>query len=64
MNLIQLRPDDVLVVSCPQHLTPDQRSTAIARLRTVLGADQSVVVLDGGQSIEVLRLPTGDNHAR
>lgn len=58
MNLIQLQPDDVLVVTDPQRLTTEQRYTAISRLRSVMGESQAVMVLDGGQTIEALRPAT------
>lgn len=55
MNLIQLQPDDVLVLRCPGHLNKTQLDAMTAQLRFVLGETQRVIILDGGQSLDVLR---------
>lgn len=55
MNLIQLQPDDVLVVRHPSHLNRTQLDAMLAQLRSALGETQRVMILDGGQEIDVLR---------
>ena len=55
MNLIQLQPDDVLVVRCSVHLIPSQIDAMLAQLRSVLGETQRVLILDGFQELDVLR---------
>jgi len=55
MNLIQLQPDDVLVVRHPSHLNRPQLDAMLAQLRSALGEAQRVMILDGGQEIDVLR---------
>jgi len=56
MNLIELQPDDVLVLRCPHVLSREQQASLRGALQLVLGPDQRVVVLDGGQEIDVIRV--------
>jgi len=55
MNLIQLQPDDVLVVSHPSYLSMSQRDAMVDILRQTLGQTQRVLIIDAGQSLDVLR---------
>ncbi|MCX7283914.1 MAG: hypothetical protein NTX28_07695 [Novosphingobium sp.] len=55
MNLIQLQPDDVLVLRCPGRMSQAQRDAALAGLRDYLGSDRKVIFLDAGETLDVLR---------
>lgn len=55
MNLIELQPDDVLVVRHPAHLNRTQLDAMLAQLRSVLGDTQRVMILDAGQTVDALR---------
>lgn len=56
MNLIQLQPDDVLVLRCPGRMSQAQRDAALAGLRDYLGPDRKVIFLDAGEALDVLRV--------
>lgn len=56
MNLIELQPDDVLVLRCPGVLTKDQRDAAFTSLRLFIGPDRKVLILDGDQALDVIRV--------
>ena len=57
MNLIQLQPDDVLVLRCPGSMSQAQRDAALAGLCDYLGPDRKVIFLDAGEALDVLRKP-------
>lgn len=56
MNLIELQPDDVLVLRCPHVLNREQQASLRGAMQLVLGSEQRVMVLDGGQEIDVIRV--------
>lgn len=56
MNLIELQPDDVLVLRCPHVLSREQQASLRSAMALVLGPDQRVVVLDGGMALDVIRV--------
>lgn len=56
MNLIELQPDDVLVLRCPGHMSQAQRDAALAGLRDYLGPDRKVIFLDAGEALDVIRV--------
>jgi len=58
VNVISLRPGDVLLFRCPGYLTNDQRARATAVLNEVFPAHETMI-LDGGQDIAVLRPEPG-----
>lgn len=64
MNLIQLQPDDVLVVSHPSYLSTSQRDAMVEILRQALGQSQRVLIIDAGQSLDVLRGVAAEDQAK
>ena len=60
MNLIQLQPDDVLVLRTPGRMDQAQRDAALAGLRSYLGPDRKVIFLDAGETLDVLRCAASD----
>lgn len=52
---LQLQPGDVLVLSVPQRLSMEIADRLTAVLHERFGADQKVLVLDGGISLQVVR---------
>lgn len=56
MNLIQLQPDDVLVLRCPGRMSQAQRDAALAGLRDYLGPYRKVIFLDAGEALDVIRV--------
>ena len=57
-KIVNLRPGDVLLFRCAQHLTAAQRERATAVLNGVF-PDHETMILDGGQEIAVLRPEPG-----
>ena len=64
MNLIQLQPDDVLVLRCLGGMSQAQRDAALAGLRNYLGPDLKVIFLDAGETLDVLRGVAVPAHAQ
>lgn len=55
MNLIEVKPDDMLVLRVPDRLHKGQHDSALAALRSIFGYSQKILILDGGQEIDVIR---------
>lgn len=51
---LALRPGDILVLKCPQHLTIEEFEEISARFKEMF-PDTKCMVLDGGADIAVLR---------
>ena len=51
---LRLRPGDIVVFTCPQHLSDEQRARASRQLDEVF-VGHEVLILDGGQKLEVVR---------
>jgi hypothetical protein len=58
VNVVSLKPGDVLLFRCHQNLTKDQRDEATKVLDLVF-AGHECMILDGGQDIAVLRPASG-----
>jgi hypothetical protein len=58
VNVISLRPGDVLLFRCHAKLTDKQRATASKVLNETF-PDHDFMILDGGQDIAVLRPEPG-----
>lgn len=56
MNLIEVTPDDVLVLRTPDRLHQAQHDAALEVLRRILGPGQRILILDGGQALDVIRV--------
>lgn len=56
MNLIELQPDDVLVLRCPHVLSREQQASLQGAMALVLGPEQRIVVLDSGLALDVIRV--------
>lgn len=54
VSVARLRPGDVLVFRCPDKLTPKQQTAAAATLEAHFG-DVPILILDGGQALEIVR---------
>jgi len=51
---LRLKPGDILVITCPTKLSYDRIDSIQNGIREVLGADVSVVLLDGGMNLTVV----------
>lgn len=58
VNVVSLRPGDVVLFRCQNRLGPNQREAAVDMLNDVF-PDHESVILDGGQDIAVLRPEPG-----
>jgi hypothetical protein len=59
VQVTTLRPTDVVVFRCPQHLSADAHERIRESWRAVFpaGSAPKLVVIDGGASLEVVRTP-------
>lgn len=55
MNLIELQPDDVLVLRTPGRMSQGERKT-LADGMAILGAGREVLIIDGGYTLDVVRI--------
>lgn len=58
-SILRLEPNDLLVFTTPQLLFHKQREQVQKQLKRFFG-ERTVLVLDGGQSLSVLKTSSGD----